>query len=165
MDATTTAWLDQEDARTSRTIRRCGWAIEYVGDECSAPGRHEDPSQVPFAYTIGLFGMGHPELLVLGLGPEPTATLLNALGRRVRDGEDLLAGVALTVTGWPSQVVVEAVPNPGQILFGANRHYQRPDEASVPALQLAWADSRGRFPWQPGCEVAPRQPRPGGFRA
>ncbi|WP_457098433.1 DUF4262 domain-containing protein [Microbacterium sp. P5_E9] len=51
-------------------------------------------------------------------------------------------------------------------MFAANRFYQRPDEASVPALQLTYPDKEGRFPWDAGCSLpAWRQPRPGEFRA
>ncbi len=63
-------------------------------------------------------------------------------------------------------MVVEQVPNPGDIVYGANRHYRRPDEASVPVLQLTWDDGAGRFPWDDGYSVpASVQPRPGSFRA
>ena len=49
---------------------------------------------------------------------------------------------------------------------GANRHYQRPREASVPVLQLTWDDRNGRFPWEDGYSVPVTvQPRPGTFRA
>jgi hypothetical protein len=69
MNAHLQAWLDQDDARMKSVIRRHGWSIEYIGgDCCSVPGcgggNDEDP---PFAYTVGLFGLGHPELLVFAL--------------------------------------------------------------------------------------------------
>jgi Domain of unknown function (DUF4262) len=47
----------------------------------------------------------------------------------------------------------------------ANRFYLRPDEASVPVLQLTYDDRPGRFPWEPGYAVPDMQPRPGTFRA
>jgi hypothetical protein len=56
-------------------------------------------------------------------------------------------GQPLTFERWPHRIVVEAVPNPGEIVFAANRHYQRPDEASVPVYQLSYDDTAGRFPW------------------
>ena len=61
--------------------------------------------------------------------------------------------------------LVEDFPEPGATLFSANRHYQRPREASVPAYQLTWsADSF--FPGEPGYPLDPAvQPRPGTFRA
>ena len=52
-DAAILAWLDQEDRYVTETIRKHGCYLEYG----SGDGR--DPS---FAYTVGLFGLGHPEL-------------------------------------------------------------------------------------------------------
>jgi hypothetical protein len=57
------------------------------------------------------------------------------------------------------------VPNPGEILLGANGYYQRPPEYSVPALQLSYDDKEGRFPWEPGYASPAMQPRPGTFAA
>lgn len=153
------SWLDQEDARTSTTIRKYGWAIEYVmGD----PERQE----CPFAYTIGLFGLGHPELIVLGVEPHTASGLLNDVGAQIRHGRDLVPGEVLAFDDWAHRVTVEEVPNPGQILFAANRFYQRPDEASVPAFQLTYDDLSGRFPWDPGyANSGWIQPRPGSYRA
>jgi len=66
MDAATLAWLDQEDAHIGAIIRRYGWFIQYVGgaELCTLPGCccSEDEDPVPFAYTVGLFGLNHPEL-------------------------------------------------------------------------------------------------------
>lgn len=154
-----TAWLDQEDRRTTETIRTYGVYIQYViGD----PPRQE----TSFSYTTGLFGLAHPELLVFGLPPATAHALLNHLAGRVRDGHDLIPGEMLTFDDWPHRVVPEAVPNPGQILLAANRFYQRPPEHSVPALQLTTDDRGGRFPWDDGYEFpAWLQPRPGEFSA
>ena len=167
MNARTQAWLDQEDARIKSVIRRHGWAIEYIGGGCcSVPGcdggEDEGP---PFAYTVGLFGLGHPELLVFGLDPETACSLLNAVGDRIRDDETLLPGQLLTFDAWSHQVIPEEVPNPGEIVFSANRFYQRPAEFSVPVLQLSYDDFEGRFPWDEGYSNPEMQPRPGTFRA
>ncbi|MGH8945099.1 MAG: DUF4262 domain-containing protein [Acidimicrobiia bacterium] len=167
MDAKTQAWLDQEDARIAAVIREHGWAITYVGGEsCSYPGCNNLPGDdPPFAYTTGLFGLGHPELLVFGLSPHDSAGLLNSLGDRVREGESLLPGMMITVGEWPHRVIPEEVPNPGEIVFEANRFYQRPSQASVPVLQLSYDDARGRFPWDEGFDSPETQPRPGTFQA
>lgn len=161
------AWLDQHDAWITETIRRYGWAIQYVGgDICSTPGCECPPSdQPPFAYTIGLFGLAHPELLVLGVDPQTASAVLNSLGEDVRRGVQLMPGIPITSHDWPRRIVPEEVPNPGEILLDANRFYQRPPEHSVPALQLTYDDDRGRFPWDEGCAVGHLQPRPGSFTA
>jgi len=167
MNAHLEAWLDQEDARMKTVIRRHGWAIEYIGGGCCAvPGCDGgDDDGPPFAYTVGLFGMGHPELLAFGLDPSTTSELFNAIGRGVRDDETLIPGQMLTFPEWGHRVVPEAVPNPGEIVFSANRFYQRPTDFSVPVLQLSYDDLQGRFPWEEGYSDTEMQPRPGTFRA
>ena len=64
-----------------------------------------------------------------------------------------------------TRVRVDLLPNPGEVLFCANRFSQRPDEASVPAFQLTWGTD-GAFPGEPGSSKPGwLQPKPGGFRA
>ena len=155
-DSQTLAWLDQEDRKIIETVRRHGWAVTYVGGVDRLPS---------FAYTVGLFGLGHPELLVFGLDFASACGLLNALGERIRQNADLLPGEILEFDENDTRVRVDLLPNPGEVLFCANRFYQRPDEASVPAFQLNW-DIDGAFPGEAGySKPAWLQPKPGGFRA
>ncbi|GAA5198809.1 DUF4262 domain-containing protein [Microbacterium jejuense] len=152
-------WLDQEDRRTAQTIRAHGTSNEYVFGDLQK-------REAPYAYTIGLFGLGHPELLVFGLDPRTSALLLDDVSARVRAGEDLRAGQILAFAGWRHRVAVEVVPNPGEIVFAANSYYERADLHSVPVFQLTYDDRDGRFPWDDGYDTAAwLQPRPGTFRA
>ncbi|MGZ6854902.1 MAG: DUF4262 domain-containing protein [Mycobacteriaceae bacterium] len=157
----TTAWLDEQDREVAGTIREHGLYIEYVkGCACGECG--EAP---PFAYSVGLFGLGHPELLIFGVPPVTAAGVINHLFARVRAGADLVPGELVVFDKWPQRIVVEEVPNAGEIVFAANRHHGRPDEDSVPVFQLTWDDVDARFPWDDGYSVAPSvQPRPGTFR-
>lgn len=169
------ALRDQDDRRAVETIRRHGVRIMYIGgpdcDACAALNRADRRRRskakqgVPFAYTIGLFGLRHPELLVFGVDPDIAHGLLNTVSARVRKGRDLAVGEVLSFEGWPHRALVEAVPDPGEILFEANRFYQRPREFSVEALQLTLDDRAGRFPGQAGYSAEWVQPRPGRFRA
>ncbi|GEP46529.1 hypothetical protein FVP74_05180 [Microbacterium saccharophilum] len=53
-----------------------------------------------------------------------------------------------------------------QYAFAANRFDQRPDEFSVPLLQLTYDDRDGRFPDEDGyADASWIQPRPGEFSA
>jgi Domain of unknown function (DUF4262) len=168
MDVATQAWLDQEDAHIGAIIRRYGWYIQYVlGDPiCTAPEcRCSDQDWLPFAYTVGLFGMNHPELLIFGVSQETAGGVLNELGERIRAGEDLVPGQLITFERWPHKIIAEKVPNPGEIAFSANRFYQYPPFMSVPVLQLSYDDKAGRFPWEPDYSAPDMQPRPGTFRA
>lgn len=168
MDSATLAWLDQEDAHIGTIIRRYGWSIQYVGGDaiCTAPGCGcSDQDSLPFAYTVGLFGLNHPELLIFGVPQETAGGVLNELGERIRGGEDLLPGQLITFEGWLHKIIPETLPNPGEIVLSANRFYQRPAEFSVPVLQLSYDDKAGRFPWEPDYAAPEMQPRPGTFRA
>jgi Domain of unknown function (DUF4262) len=154
-DSALQAWLDQEDEHVAQTIRKYGLYLQFVSG-----GSSEVPPT--FAYTVGLFGLGHPELVVLGTDQGTALGLLNHLGDRIRAGDNLVAGSLLSFEEWPHRITVEELPNPGEILLSANRHYQRPAEASVPAYQLTYDDVQGRFPWDPGYANPPNlQPRPG----
>ncbi|WP_323095604.1 DUF4262 domain-containing protein [Intrasporangium sp. YIM S08009] len=90
---------------------------------------------------------------------------LNHLYSMVVKGRDLVPGEELSFPDHEERYLVEQVPNPGDIVFGANRHYRRPSEVSVPVLQLTWSVA-GAFPWEGGYPYpAHRQPRPGTFSA
>jgi Domain of unknown function (DUF4262) len=167
VDLQTAAWLDQADAYNADRIRRYGWAIQYVaGDMCSAPrcdcAKTGNPA---FAYTVGLFGLSHPELLILGADPATAMGVLNNLGHRIRAGGDVIPGHLITFREWPHRIIAEESPNPGEIVYAANRYYQRPRDQSVPVLQLTYDDRQGRFPWDEGYSAPQLQPRPGEFRA
>lgn len=176
-DPAVQAWLDQDDRLSIETIRRYGTRIVYVGgDQCVAcaalnradrrrlAARQKD-DHVPFAYTVGLFGIGHPELLIFGVDPETAGAVLNDLSGRIRAGHDLTPGDLLAFAGWRHRAIVEVIPNPGEIVFEANRFYRRPREASVDVFQLTLDDRAGRFPGDTGYAPRWRQPRPGEFRA
>ncbi len=157
-DPQTIAWLDQEDAHLAQTIRAHRWAVQYVGEG-------GEPDEPPFGYTIGLFGLGHPELVVVGLDPDLAHHLLGRVAAAVAEGRDLLVGELLTWPDHESGVIVEALPNPGEVVLTANRFYERPAEYSLPAYQLTWGHD-GSFPWEAGHPCAPTcQPRPGTWRA
>ena len=158
-DPQITAWLDQEHAHLAQVIRTHRFAVQFVG----AGDERDEP---PFAYTVGLFGLGHPELVVVGVGHEVAHGMLNRVGRSVVNGRNLVPGELVHDDSGPVALAVEVVPNPGEIVFSANRFYERPDEFSVPAFQLTWPDADGAYPWDPRYAYPPEaQPRPGTWQA
>ena len=158
-DPQTQAWLDQEDAHLAQLIRAHRWAVQYVG-------AGEEPDEPAFGYTIGLFGLGHPEPVVVGLGADRAHAVLDRVGGLVAEGRDLVAGELLTVAEDGGRLVVEELPNAGEVVLGANRFYRRPAEYSLPAYQLTWCHRDGRFPWDDGYGCGPEcQLRPGTWRA
>jgi Domain of unknown function (DUF4262) len=158
-DPQTTAWLDQEDAHLAQVIRGARWAAQYVG-------AGDEPDEPAFGYTVGLFGLGHPELVVVGLAAATTHGVLGRVAVEVIQGRDLLPGEVLAWPDWEGRLCVEHCPNPGEVVLAANRFYQRPAEYSVPAYQLTWRHRDGFFPWESGYPCDPGcQPRPGTWRA
>ena len=109
MDAKFRAWSDQYDAQIVEAVRKSGWFIQYVGGSlCSRPGCDCPQDDGPaFAYTIGLFGLGHPELLIFGVDPRTAGEVLNDLGERVRSGAALMPGLLVEFDDWPHRIVPE----------------------------------------------------------
>lgn len=165
------AWLDQDDQLTVDLVRRYGWRVVYVAaheeDGLFDDGEPEDAPPTPaFAYTVGLFGLGHPELLLFSTSVEVAAVVLNRLGTRVLAGENLLPGRVIELSEWDRKMITEQVPNPGGTVYAANAFYRRSAESSVPVLQISYADDHGHFPWQRDYDLrAGWQPRPGTFWA
>ncbi|GAA1752050.1 DUF4262 domain-containing protein [Luedemannella helvata] len=156
---------DRYDERVTAVVRRHGWFVQYVlGDTCASPECGcAKTGQPAYAYSIGLHGLGHPELLIFGVPPETAGGVINVLGRRVRAGEILIPGELVTFDEWTHRVRPEVVPDAEGIVLGANRYYRRPPGRSVPVLQLSYDDRAGLFPWEPGHAAPSLQPRPGTF--
>jgi hypothetical protein len=162
------AWHDQHDAWIADTIRQTGWAINYIGgDSCSRPGCRCEPDEgPPFGYTVGLFGLGHPELLVFGLDPTTTSQLLNTSARgSKRVVRPSWQGSRSSSTNGRTRSCRSWCRIQARSCSRANRFYQRPDEASVPVLQLSYNDPDGRYPWEDEYAAPHLQTRPGSFRA
>ena len=113
-----------------------GWAIRNVSSA--------DPSMC-LSYTVGLTSYGHPEVVMTGLPSEIGTAFLNIVGETVvREGGRFTAGEATTeLANGPAMPVLEVVDKTD--LTAVKAIY-----GDVPALQIVWSDSRGRFPWELG---------------
>jgi hypothetical protein len=114
-----------------KTMLESGWAVQYV-----------ERSRTPFAYTVGLHDCGLPELLITGVSAQRATRLLNSVAGNMMGGKTLTPGQKIAVTSGPLVEIVE-VANPDAhltwaVAFGGQ---------GVRALQLVWADGRGRWPW------------------
>ena len=125
-------------------ITRFGWAVQAV-----APDR----ARAPLAYTVGLTRFDVPELAVTGLRADRATELLNELAHHSQHSEvELLPGEQFELPGRECPPVaaysieVVAIPRPDAHLFAAAGRYG----SRVRALQLVWADDRGRWPWERG---------------
>lgn len=126
--------LDDYLALLREKILARGWVVQYV--ECN---------RRPFAYTIGMHDRGLPEFLVTGLAPKQALWLLDTFAKRALAGLTPAAGHQLCLSANTRLEVVD-VENPDAHMGMAIAL----EGSAVTALQLVWADGRGRWPWAPG---------------
>jgi Domain of unknown function (DUF4262) len=126
-NATADDYLDE----LRMTMLEHGWAVQYV-----------ESDRTPFGYTVGLHDCGLPELLITGVSAERAGRLLNTVAKDMMGGTVLSAGQKVAIRSGPLVEIVE-VANPDAhmkwaVAFGG---------PELRALQLVWADGRGRWPW------------------
>ena len=107
----------------------------------------KDRWRPPFTYTVGLTEVGHPELLVTGLSATKAGRFLNAVahGLLAHGAEALVPGQVHVPDDGPAVEVVD-VAEPTVHLLTAVATYG----PALRAVQLVYADDRGRWPWQVG---------------
>ncbi|HET6736328.1 DUF4262 domain-containing protein [Mycobacterium sp.] len=113
------------------TIRTHGWVVQFVEDD-----------RRPFAYTIGLHDRGLPELVVTGMPSALSALTLNAVARGAVDGIVYKPGDHIEIEQRMILEVVEVEHPDAHLNFAIALAGPQ-----VRALQLVWADERGRWPW------------------
>jgi hypothetical protein len=123
-------------------IRTRGWVVQFV-----------EHDRRPFAYTVGLHDRGLPELLVTGLDPVRASWLLNTFARRALVGRRPRAGEKVWLTAARIELVEVDHPD-AHLCMAINIAGPK-----VQALQLVWADGRGRWPWAAGFDDG-RRPQP-----
>jgi hypothetical protein len=144
-NGTTEEYLDELRA----SIRMHGWVIQGVDDD-----------RLPFAYTIGLHDRGLPELLVTGLSQEDAARVLNDVALAAVGGRVFEPGAHIAVGDGPLLEIVEVDHPDAHLNFAVAL-----GGSDVRALQLVWADDRGRWPWAAGWGPGQRRQPVLGVRA
>jgi hypothetical protein len=117
------------------TIRDHGWAVQYVESE-----------KRPLAYTVGLHSRGLPELVTTGLPADVSCRVLNSIAHMVVDDGTVLAPAMHIDYQDRFLMEVVEVEHPDVHLKYAVRLCGR----EISALQLVWADEKGRLPWTAG---------------
>lgn len=97
-----------------------------------------------FSYTVGLTEHGLPELIVTAVRSDSASRLLDLWGNYLLDTSAVLPGETLESGPWLLEAV--HVEQPQDHLLVADRFYGD----RLRALQLVWADSAERWPWEPG---------------
>ena len=118
-------------------IQRCGWAVQAV---------ERDRYRPPFAYTVGLTLYGEPELVVTGMAQRRAQRLLNGVAEHVLHACAPEPGEVVPLEGSSTIEIVE-LPHPDAHLHTAVGML---GAEHLRALQLVWADDRGRWPWERG---------------
>lgn len=95
------------------------------------------------SYTVGLTAQGLPELIVVGVRPPEAHGLLVSWGEYVLDDSIVLPGERLCSGRFTLEAVEVTRPDGDLVLAGVLYG------EAVRALQLAWADERRRWPWDP----------------
>jgi hypothetical protein len=123
--------------------------IQEYGQSIQAVFSGEDDDAPPFMYTIGNYGHGLPEFIVVGATDRGPA--LNQLAEIQRDkGEALYGDITLAEGGLPVRLVdcsSHAVRDVLTVQVG--QHY-RTERYAV--TQILLPDDEGRFPGDPECE-------------
>ena len=134
-------------AHTKSIIEEVGWAVVFVGASPTTPA---------FGYTIGLFSsFGQPELVMVGLQPGITQTILNNLGQSIKEsrkslpvGKDFFE----VFNTLPARLLPVEESHYNDYVGIAIRYYNQGEGPAVqfPLLQCVWPDTNGVFPWQEG---------------
>jgi hypothetical protein len=136
-DATLADYLDVLHAE----MIRHGWAVQFV-----------ESDRKPFAYTVGLHDCGLPELLITGVHPPRARQVLDTVADYCVCEEPPAPGDEIELPDGRLLEVVEVAQPDAHLAMAVNLF-----GPEVRALQLVWADARGRWPWGPDFN-------PGGLR-
>ena len=117
-----------------------GWAVSGI------QGNEQTP---PWAYSVGMWlTCQSVELVVCGPPLENSAGLINAIGARLADGDEI----------GPDDVLDDICParltlRPVDMSWRMTSMFTVSDQfygfVRPPYLQVVWADTNGRFPWEP----------------
>ncbi len=131
------------------------WITTRIGEHgWAVPGVYGDDQAPPWAYSVGMWlTCQSPELIVCGVPVQNAAGLINAIGGRIADGEQIGADDVLRDV-CPAPLAIRPVDLSWRMtsMFAVSDEFYgfvRP-----PYLQVVWADRNGRFPWEPGFATA-----------
>jgi len=138
--------LDKSEQRIVDDIARHGWHVLGVLASADKP---------PFAYSIGMMPtLAHPEIVVFGLDHRLCATIINTMGKEIRQGRSfrepgLYEGL---IEHFACKIRPVAQASHANHLGYAMWHHRHIKQACpLEAVQLLWPDKAGLFPDEPGC--------------
>ena len=130
-------------------VREFGWSQASINDY-----------EPPFQYTIGLMHTwNHPELILFGIDSDNGHALFSALVGEIRGGRSFAeAGVqTIVVEGDEHRVGFRSVhPTQHELYLGFAMGFltNLGRMGELQAMQAFWPDRQGKFPFEPGCDLA-----------
>lgn len=146
--------MHPEDREIAESVARHGWHAIGVNDV-----------EPPFTYTCGLLAtFGHPELILFGLSPRASHSILAAMVDDLRRGESYAApGEYLGVLeGFPIGVrAVHPAHHAAYLGYALGHCRIAGNPGGLAAMQVFWPDRAGCLPTAAGCDgaIKIRQPR------
>jgi len=131
--------LDEDERNVLGHVERHGWSVTNIREQDGAPG---------WAFTIGLFeNFGHPEVVIFGMDPQVRHSILNFIGKNVREGNPFAAGrehdwVLEGHSCWSRDVQNLWYKD----LFGWAIWFY--GDTEFPVVQCLWPAKDGTYPWQ-----------------
>lgn len=147
----------KQDIMTAINHARESIAVEGFAVNIHQPGLYPN-TRTDSVHTVGLQQIGLPELVISGMHDSVTAVgLIGLCARLQRDQGEFLPGRLIKEVfkdGSPyGFMCVQVEDRFIDDLFPLNKVLFGP-EIKTRAIQLAWPDVEGRFPWEPGAQNA-----------
>lgn len=131
-----------------RIIDEFGWHVTSV-----VPLAGDEGDQ--WSYSTGLFyHFQHPEIIILNETSDLRHSMINAIGKRVRQGEKFepeRSYADILADGYYVQFRPVDVSHYKDWVNSSIWFYDS-EPSSFPLLQCFYPDMNGKFPWEPGCE-------------
>lgn len=128
-------------------IAQTGRMVQFVFDP--------DGKKASYAYTIGNFLVGLPELAMSGLRPELMAYFLNLVSEMMRAGDLTMQDGLVTdkIAEGLDSAFRKVTEQTYDAYFGKLVEYCEYRQQPVPeAYQLVIPDKQNHFPWNEGCD-------------
>jgi hypothetical protein len=135
-------------------VASMNWITTQIGEHgWAVSGIHGDGQLPPWAYSVGMWlTCQSAELVACGIPARNGAGIINAIGSRIADGDQI----------GPDDVITDICPapltvRPVDLSWRMTSLFALSDEfygfVRPPYLQVVWADMNGRFPWEPGFQT------------
>lgn len=127
-----------------KAIDKFKYAVQHILGDNDTPA---------FSYTIGLTeSFRHPELILIGLHPQVSQTILNRAGTMIKEGHRFgdMSRADTVIENYP--VAFRDVPSPAKQTWAKGDVTRYPDGFAL--LQMFYPDIKGLFPWENGADTS-----------